>query len=136
MGPDFHAEVRYLQQQAFDAAAEVVVRADQEYAALTGRSYGGLIEEYRCEDAEAVLVASGSVAGTTRVVVDSLRAEGKRVGLIKLRCYRPFPKAYFAGLGDRFAAMGVIDRSLSFGYEGTLFTEVKAALYGSPRQAA
>ena len=53
------------------------------------------------------------------------------MGLIKIRGYRPFPKAYFAGLGDRFAALGVIDRSISFGFDGTLFSEVKSAMYGS-----
>ncbi len=131
VGPDFHSEGRYLQQKAFENAAEVIVKADKEYAALTGRSYGGMIEEYRCEDAELVLVATGSVAGTTRIVVDGLRAQGKKVGLVKVRCYRPFPKAYFAGLENRFKGVGVIDRSISFGFDGTLFSEVKSAMYGS-----
>ncbi len=130
VGPDFHAEGRLLQQKAFDKAAEVIEKADQEYARLTGRGYGGMVEEYRCEDADWVLVATGSVAGTTRIVVDALREQGKRVGLIKIRCYRPFPKAYFAKLGSRFKGVGVIDRSLSFGYDGTLFSDVKAAMYG------
>ena len=131
VGPDFHAEGRLLQQKAFDSAAELVVKADQEYAALTGRAYGGMVEEYKCEDAELVLVASGSVAGTTRIVIDALREQGKKVGLIKVRCYRPFPKAYFASLGSRFKGVGVIDRSISFGFDGTLFSEVKSAMYGS-----
>lgn len=131
VGPDFHAEGRLLQQKAFDNAAKLVVQADKEYAALTGRSYGGMVEEYKCEDAELVLVATGSVAGTTRIVVDALRAQGKKVGLIKVRCYRPFPKEYFASLGGRFKGVGVIDRSISFGFDGTLFSEVKSAMYGS-----
>lgn len=131
VGPDFHAEGRLLQQKAFDSAAELVVKADKEYAALTGRAYGGMVEEYKCEDAELVLVASGSVAGTTRIVIDALREQGKKVGLIKVRCYRPFPKAYFASLAGRFKGVGVIDRSVSFGFDGTLFSEVKSAMYGS-----
>lgn len=131
VGPDFHAEGRLLQQRAFDSAARLVVQADREYAALTGRGYGGMVEEYRCEDAELVLAAAGSVAGTARVVVDALRGQGKRVGLIKVRCYRPFPKAYFASLGGRFKGVGVIDRSISFGFDGTLFSEIKSAMYGS-----
>lgn len=131
VGPDFHAEGRLLQQKAFDNAAKLVVQADKEYAALIGRSYGGMVEEYKCEDAELVLVATGSVAGTTRIVVDALRAQGKKVGLIKVRCYRPFPKEYFASLGGRFKGVGVIDRSISFGFDGTLFSEVKSAMYGS-----
>lgn len=132
VGPDYHAEGRLLQQQAFDSAEKLVIQADREYAALTGRGYHGMLEEYRCEDAELVLVTTGSVSGTTRVVVDALRAQGKKVGLIKIRCFRPFPKAYFASLGNRFKGVGVVDRSISFGYEGTLYTEVRAAMYGSP----
>lgn len=131
VGPDFHSEGRLLQQKAFDKAAEMIVKADNEYGALVGRSYGGMIEEYKCEDAELVLVAAGSVAGTTRIVVNALREQGKKVGLIKVRSYRPFPKAYFASLGNRFKGVGVIDRSISFGFDGTLFSEVKSAMYGS-----
>lgn len=131
VGPDFHSEGRLLQQKAFDKAAETVVKADQEYGALVGRSYGGMIEEYRCVGAEYVLVATGSTAGTTRIIVDKLRAEGKKAGMIKVRCYRPFPKAYFEALGNRFKGVGVIDRSISFGFDGTLFSEVKSAMYGS-----
>ena len=131
VGPDFHSEGRLLQQKAFDKAAEIVAKADQEYGALVGRSYGGMIEEYRCDGAEYVLVATGSAAGTTRIIVDKLRADGKKVGMIKVRCYRPFPKAYFESLGSRFKGVGVIDRSISFGFDGTLFSEVKSAMYGS-----
>lgn len=131
VGPDYHSEGRFLQQQAFENAAKVVIAADKEYGEIVGRSYGGMIEEYLCEDAEYVLVTSGSVTGTARIVVDGLREQGYYVGLIKVRCYRPFPKQYFSSLGDRFKGMGVIDRSISFGYEGTLFSDVKAAMYGS-----
>ena len=136
VGPDFHAEGRYLQQKAFEMAKGKIEAIDSEYGAIIGRSYGGMIEEYRCDDAEVVLVAMGSVAGTVRVVVDSLRQEGKRVGLIKIRSYRPFPKEYFAGFGDRFQAIGVIDRSISFGFDGTVFSEVKSSAYGSNAKLA
>ena len=64
-------------------------------------------------------------------LINELRAQGKKVGLIKVRCYRPFPKEYFASLGGRFKGVGVIDRSISFGFDGTLFSEVKSAMYGS-----
>ena len=62
---------------------------------------------------------------------DKIREEGKKVGMIKLRCFRPFPKEFFHGIIDRFKAVGVIDRSVSFGSEGTIFAEVKGAMYGS-----
>jgi pyruvate ferredoxin oxidoreductase alpha subunit len=136
VGPDFHAEGRFLQQKAFEAAKRKIVSVNDEYAKLTGRSYGGMIEEYRCDDAEAVLVAMGSVAGTVRVVVDEMREAGKKVGLIKVRSYRPFPKEYFESARDRFKAVGTIDRSISFGFDGTLFSEVKSAMYGSKAKMA
>lgn len=131
VGPDFHSEGRLLQQEAFAEAAETVAKADKEYGILIGRSYGGMVEEYCCDGAEYVLVATGSAAGTTRIIVDKLRADGKKAGMIKVRCYRPFPKIYFESLKNRFRGVGVIDRSISFGFDGTLFSEVKSAMYGS-----
>ncbi|HNU80228.1 MAG TPA: transketolase C-terminal domain-containing protein [Bacillota bacterium] len=136
VGPDFHTEGRFLQQKAFEAAKRKIVSVNDEYAKLTGRSYGGMIEEYRCDDAEAVLVAVGSVAGTVRVAVDEMREAGKKVGLIKLRSFRPFPKEYFESIRDKFKAVGVIDRSISFGFDGTVFSEVKSAMYGSGAKMA
>jgi len=127
VGPDFHAEVRVLQQEAFEISERKIVEIDAEYGKMFGRSYSGLVEEYRTDDAENVIVALGSVAGTIRVCVDMLREKGEKVGMIKVRSLRPFPKAYFAGLRGRFKNLSVISRDISFGYEGTLFTEVKAA---------
>ena len=128
VGPDLHTEVRVLQQAAFEVAKRKIVEIDSEYGKMFGRSYGGMIEEYRTEDAEHVLVTLGSVTGTARVCVDALREKGEKVGLIKVRSFRPFPKEYFASLRGRFKSLGVISRDISFGYEGTLFTEVKAAM--------
>jgi len=136
VGPDYHTEGRYLQQQAFEFAKRKIALADEEFQKIFGRSYCGMIEEYRCEDAEVVLIAMGSVAGTTRVVVDALREQGKKVGLIKIRSFRPFPKEYFEKIGDRFHSVGVIDKSISFGFDGTIFSEVKSAMYGSHAKLA
>lgn len=131
VGPDFHTEGRYLQQRAFDIAKEKIVEYDKQYKELIGRSYGGMIEEYKCDDAELLIVALGSTVGTVRIVVDKLRQENKKVGLIKIRSYRPFPNEYFKKLGNRFKAIGVIDRDISFGQLGAVYSEVKAAMYGS-----
>lgn len=87
-----------------------------------------MVEEYMCEDAEVVLVALGSVCGTVRVVVDKLRAEGKKVGLLKIRYMRPFPVQEVKDLARRVKAMGVIDKDISFGYEGTVYTNVNSAI--------
>lgn len=131
VGPEYHEEVRYMQQKAYGNAKDLIPEIDREFGEKFGWRYGGLIEEYRTDDAEYVLTAMGSVIGTARVVVDRLREAGMKAGLIKVRCYRPFPKELFAAMRNRFRAMGVIDRNISFGYEGALFTEIKAAMYGS-----
>lgn len=131
IGPGLHTEGRILQQAAFEIAKSKIKEVDADFSKQFGRGYHGMYEEYRCEDADYVLVATGSVAGTTRIVVDCLRTEGKAVGMIKLRSFRPFPKEYFASFGSRFKSIGVIDKSISFGYDGTIFTEVKGSMYGS-----
>lgn len=127
--PEWQTEFRFQQFEAMERAKEVINQVDKEFGRVFGRTYGGLIHEYCCRDADYVLVAMGSVAGTARIVVDQLRAKGKKVGLVKLRSYRPFPKEYFQDLGQRVQAVGVIDRDISFGYEGAVYSDVKAALY-------
>jgi pyruvate ferredoxin oxidoreductase alpha subunit len=77
------------------------------------------------------MVTTGSVTGTARIVVDYMRDSGMKVGLVKLRFYRPFPVEYFKGLKSRVKAVGIIDRNISFGYEGAVGSEVKSAMYDS-----
>ena len=127
--PEWQTEFRYQQYEAMEKAKEVIKQVDLEFFEKFGRQHGGMIEEYRCDDADFVLVAMGSVVGTTRLVVDKLREEGKKVGLVKLRFFRPFPKEYFQSLSKRVKAVGVIDKNISFGYEGAVYSEVKAALF-------
>jgi pyruvate ferredoxin oxidoreductase alpha subunit len=126
---DWNMEFRYQQEKAIQDAIPVIESVDKEFGDKFGRYYGGLVSEYKCEDAEAVLVCLGSTSGTARIVVDELRAQGKKVGAIKLRYYRPFPREFFKGLGDNIKAVGVLDRDISFGYEGAVASDVKAALY-------
>jgi len=127
-GPLYNMEFRYQQHQAMLRAAEVIGEVDRDFGARFGRSYGGLTEAYRCEDAEAVLVTLGSVAGTARCVVDAYRAKGKKVGLLKLRCMRPFPGAQVAEILGQTKSVGVLEKNISFGYEGTVYTNVCSAL--------
>ena len=129
-GPDWNTEFRYQQHVATLKAAEKIEAIDAEFAKAFGRSYGGMIDEYQCEDAEVVLVTLGSVTGTTRIVVDELRSQGKKVGLLKLRCIRPFPQAEVAAILKNVKAAGVLERDISFGYEGVVFTNVNSALSG------
>lgn len=98
-GPLYNMEFRYQQHEALRRAGEKLAEVDREYGALFGRSYGGMVETYQCEDAEAILVTLGSVAGTARCVVDAYRQSGKKVGLVKIRCMCPFPARGDRGRG-------------------------------------
>lgn len=133
---DIQTEERIMQCNAYEAAKGKLAQIDADFAKAFGRSYGGMVEEYKTEGADYVLVAMGTTAGTVRTVVDELNARGRKVGMIKVRSFRPFPKEFFAGLGDRFKAVGVIDRSISFGYDGTVYADVKSSMYGSGAKMA
>lgn len=135
IGPAFHTEGRMQQCEAFEAAKKKIAEIDAEFAKKFGRTYGGMYEEYMCDDADYVIVALGSSAGTVRTTVKELREQGKKVGLIKLRSFRPFPKEFFASIAGKFKALGVIDKSISFGYDGTVYGDVKSSFYGGASAA-
>lgn len=122
--------MEFMMKQELDMrhVQSIVEETDREYGGMFGRYYGGMIEQYMCDDADAVLVTLGSLTGTARVVVDSMRSEGYRVGLVKLRFMRPFPKEEIMEIGSKVKAMGVVDKDISVGYEGIVFTNVNSAL--------
>ncbi|HYF84066.1 MAG TPA: pyruvate ferredoxin oxidoreductase [Clostridia bacterium] len=128
---EWNMEFRYQQHESMMNAKKVIEDISREFGEKFGRYHGGMIEEYRCDDAEVVMVTTGSVTGTSRIVVDLMRDKGLKVGLVKLRFYRPFPREYFKELKSRVKAVGIIDRNLSFGYEGAVGSEVKSAMYDS-----
>jgi len=120
-------ELRYKHCAALDRAKRKLDEIDKEFGEFFGRSYGGQIEEYRTEDAEIVVLASGSAAGTARMVIDTKRAEGLKVGLIKLRVFRPFPRERLTQALKGKKAIGVIDRSVCFGWNcGPIYMELRA----------
>lgn len=127
-GPLYNTEFRYQQHEALRNVGKKLAIVDAEYSRLFGRSYGGMVDAYRCEDAEAILITLGSVAGTTRCVVDALREQGKKVGLLKIRCMCPFPVQEIADAVRNAKAVGVLEKNINFGYEGTVFSEVNSAL--------
>jgi len=130
MNAERYMEFRYYHVAAMQRAKEKFDQIDKEYGALFGRSYGGQIEEYRMEDAEFVIMTFGITAGTAKVVVDMKRDEGLKVGLIKLRMLRPFPRERINQAIQGKKAVGVIDQDVCFGWNsGTLYYEMKAALY-------
>ena len=126
----------YRHRQDLDVAMArvpaLLAEADREWARLTGRSHG-VVERYRCDGAETVIVGMGSLCGTAREAVDALRAQGHPVGLLKVRLFRPLPaaalRAALAGVRDAI----VLDRNHSPGHGGILHHELCAALYGMPQ---
>ncbi|RLF45751.1 MAG: pyruvate ferredoxin oxidoreductase [Thermoplasmata archaeon] len=128
--PEYIQELRYQTHVAMENAKNVIKKVTKEFASKFGREYHGLIEEYRCDDAEVILITVGTVTGTAREVVDDLRQKGKKVGLIKLRFYRPFPAEEIRKIAENVKAIGVYDRAISYGSGGPLFIETRHALYG------
>ena len=130
--PDSFMEFKKMQHEAMLQALKVIRNVHDEFAKQFGRAYGnGLLELYRMEDAEYALIGMGTLVGTARVVVDRLRAEGLKAGLIKLRSLRPFPKEDLAKATKNLQGLAVIDRHISLGYEGPLFSDVRSALFES-----
>ncbi len=131
--PTHYMELRYKMQKAMEEAMEVARRADGEFREVFGRSYG-LVEKYRLDDAEVALVTSGTITSTARVVVDELRDEGHKIGLLKVRMFRPFPVEDVREALAGASKLAVIDRNISFGCGGIFAEETKSALYnGSHR---
>ncbi len=120
-------ELRYKHCKALARVPQKLDEIDHDFGNQFGRSYGGQIEEYRTEDAEIVLLTSGSVTGTARIVIDAKRAEGLKVGLVKLRMFRPFPRQRLAQALKGKKAIGIIDRSVCFGWDcGPMYMELRA----------
>jgi pyruvate ferredoxin oxidoreductase alpha subunit len=131
---DYYFEHRRTQWEAHKHIIPVVEKIGKEYGKLTGRGYG-LFEKLYMDDAEVALIALGSTNGTAHVVTEELRAKGKKVGLIKLRCFRPFPEELIADTFKNVHTVIVLDRSIAFGtHGGPLALEVRAAMYRKPKQ--
>lgn len=127
-GNDFNFEFKIKQERDLHSSISIIESVDNEFGDKFGRYYNGLMDTYRCEDAEAILITTGSVTGTARIVVDQLRKEGKKVGVLKLRYLRPFPIDRLKTEIGNAKVVGVIDKNISFGYEGTVFTNVNSTL--------
>lgn len=119
------------QQQAAMNAKTVIKEVNAEFEKWFGRSYGnGLVEEYKCENVEAVLVAMGTIASTAKTAIDQLQKDGKKIGLVAIKSFKPFPDEEFQRIAGYAKAMGVIDRNVSTGTRGGItFTEIRHALY-------
>jgi pyruvate ferredoxin oxidoreductase alpha subunit len=122
-----YTELRYKHMMAMERAKAKFDQIDREFGEFFGRTYGGQIEEYRCDDADIVLITSGSAAGTSKAVIDDKREKGLKVGLVKIRMFRPFPQEKLMRALRGKKAIGVLDRSISFGWNsGPMYTEIRA----------
>ena len=132
----YYMETKRGQREAMKNAKQVILETAEKFEKMTGRKYG-FFEEYRMEDAEYVIVLIGSAAGTCKAAVDKIReTTGKKVGLLKVRVFRPFPEEELAEALKDKKAVAVLDRSEMFSATGgPLGTEVRAALYGVKSQA-
>jgi len=133
VAPDNYMELRYKMQKAMDEAVGVTKQVGAEFGKAFGRNYD-VLERYRMDDAEIALVTCSSITSTSRVVVDELRAVGEKVGLVKMRMFRPFPFEAVRQALSGVEKAAIIDRNISFGQGGVFASEIKAALYDSPQQ--
>jgi pyruvate ferredoxin oxidoreductase alpha subunit len=135
MGPialqNYYFEFKRQQEEAMKNALEVILQVNSEYAKISGRSYGnGLVEAYCLEEAEVVAICLGSTAGTMKTVVDELRQEGVKAGLLRIRTFRPLPVEEIRSALKNVKAVSVMDKSMSFGGNGgPVFHEIRHLLY-------
>jgi pyruvate ferredoxin oxidoreductase alpha subunit len=128
---DYYMEFRYAIDQAMQQAKERIRDYGREFRDRFGRDYSALVEGYRLEDAETALVAMGSLCGTAKDAIDEMRDAGRKVGLLKIRTYRPFPSEEIAAALRGAKRVAVLDKNISLGSKGAVGLEVKDVLYGS-----
>ncbi len=111
-------EIRLQMENILQDSLALFEKIDMDYGDAFGRYYGGAIEEYRTEDAEALLFTMGAITGTSRVVIDEYRDKGHKIGLVKIRSFRPYPVQEVKEIASKVKAIGVIDRNFSLGSSG------------------
>ncbi|MCX7926775.1 MAG: pyruvate ferredoxin oxidoreductase [Candidatus Omnitrophica bacterium] len=132
--PDYYMETRYAIHQTHKKVLKLLPKLTMEFAKIFGRSYDGLVEGYQLKGAEKVIVAMGSVCGTIKDVIDQMRQKGKKVGLLKITCFRPFPaQAVYEALKN-VPKVAVIDRSLSLGSFAPLASEIRALFFNKTKR--
>ena len=127
--PDTYHEIRYMLNRAMMNSKPVLEDAFREFSETFGREYHPYFEEYRTEDADVILMTMGSLAGTMKEGVDRMRADGEKVGLLKLRPARPWPAAELRKALDHASIVAVIEKDISLGHEGTVSSDLKACYH-------
>lgn len=133
--PEHWTETRYMLHEAQKNSKEKISDAVEEFSEIFGRDYGlenkGLLDTYMAEDADILLISLGSLCGTIRYIVDEYRERGEKVGLVKLRVYRPFPVNELRDAFKNAEAVAVLEKDVSAGYQGGLAIDLKSTLYST-----
>jgi len=131
--PAYYMETRVSIQRSQNNALKLIPEVAADFKKIFGRDTGGLIQGYKLEDAEQVIVAMGSVIGTIKEAADELRKEGKKVGVLKVTTYRPFPAQAILDVLKNASEVAVIDKSISLGGFGPLYTDLAAIFQGKEK---
>lgn len=133
LSPEYYQEVRQKLHKSMLESITLWEKEGDAWSKLTGRSIP-MVESYRCEDADLVLVASSTPSLTAEAVIDDFRAKGVKVGLLRLRLFRPFPTMDVRRILSGVSKVAVLDRDCSYGHHGIWFQEIKSALYSLPNE--
>jgi pyruvate ferredoxin oxidoreductase alpha subunit len=130
--PEYYMEFRYEMDQAQKRAKDAIAKYGKEFGSMFGRDYSAMVEGYQLEDAETAIVAMGSICGTIKDSIDEMRTAGKKVGLLKIRVFRPFPSEEIAKALSKVKRVAVLDKNISLGARGgATAIEVRDTMYSS-----
>ena len=130
VGPEAFTEVRYLAHHKQMQALELIPQVNEEFKAIFGRDSGGLVSTYRADDAKTLIVTMGSIVGTMQDVIDELRDDGMKIGLVSLRTYRPFPKKKLRKAVKKAKRVVVFEKALAVGMGGIVASNVRMSMRG------
>jgi pyruvate ferredoxin oxidoreductase alpha subunit len=131
VGPEAYTEVRYLAHEKQQQALKIIPEIGKEFADVFGRSSGGLIHNYNLDDADTIVVTLGSVAGTIKDVVDKMREDGKKIGVLSICSFRPFPKEAIRKALENCKRVIVLEKSLAVGFGGVVANNVMMSMQGT-----
>jgi pyruvate ferredoxin oxidoreductase alpha subunit len=125
--PNYYMEARHDMELAMERAKTTIAKVNQEFEDIFGRKYD-FIEKYRSDDADTILIAMGSICSTIKDVIDDLREAGEKVGLVRVRVFRPFPRDEIYDAIKGATNVGVLDKNFSFSIGGVLHNNIKSMM--------
>ena len=128
--PNVYMEMRHDIQKAMEQVPDIFIKVEEEFREIFGRTYG-MVEKVYCDDAQIIMVITGTAASTCRKVISDLRSQGEKVGMLKLKMFRPFPLNLMREHLGHVQKIAVVDRNFSFGASGIFAQEIRAALHNN-----